>query len=307
MTLEQLRVFVAVAEREHVTRAAADLHLTQSATSAAIAALESRNATKLFNRIGRRIELTQAGRLFLVEARAVLARAAAAETVLAELAGLKRGSLALAASQTVGNYWLPPLMHRYRASFPGITLTLTIGNTETVVAAVRDGIADLGFVEGSVDDPTLSVTPIAEDELVLFVSAAQRPKRQAPSPVDFKAMRWISRERGSATRALFEQAMAKAGLRISDIDLVLELPSNEAVRTAVEDGAGAAVLSKLVVAAALEAGSLVALDFAVPKRQFFALRHKERSITQAEREFYKLIESIPAPVSRRAPDRPKRR
>ena len=62
MTLEQLRVFVAVAEREHVTRAAADLHLTQSATSAAIAALESRNATKLFNRIGRRIELTQAGR-----------------------------------------------------------------------------------------------------------------------------------------------------------------------------------------------------------------------------------------------------
>ena len=145
MTLEQLRVFVAVAEREHVTRAAADLHLTQSATSAAIAALEARYATKLFNRIGRRIELTQAGRLFLVEARAVLARAAAAETVLAELAGLKRGSLSLAASQTVGNYWLPPLMHRYSTGYPGIALALTIGNTETVVAAVRDGIADLGF------------------------------------------------------------------------------------------------------------------------------------------------------------------
>ena len=119
MTLEQLRVFVAVAEREHVTRAAAELNLTQSATSAAIAALEARYATKLFNRIGRRIELTQAGRLFLVEARAVLARAAAAETVLAELAGLKRGSLSLAASQTVGNYWLPPLMHHYRERLSG--------------------------------------------------------------------------------------------------------------------------------------------------------------------------------------------
>ncbi len=307
MTLEQLRVFVAVAEREHVTRAAADLHLTQSATSAAIAALEARYATKLFNRIGRRIELTQAGRLFLVEARAVLARAAAAETVLAELAGLKRGSLSLAASQTVGNYWLPPLMHRYRASYPGIALGLTIGNTEMVVAAVRDGVADLGFVEGSVDDPALSITPVADDELVLVVSAALRPKRQAPSSAELKAMRWVSRERGSATRALFEQAMAKAGLRLADIDLVLELPSNEAVRAAVEDGTGAAVLSKLVVASSLEAGTLVALDFTVPTRQFFALRHKERSITQAEREFYKLIEPLPVPAARQTAERPKRR
>jgi DNA-binding transcriptional LysR family regulator len=309
MTLEQLRVFVAVAEREHVTRAAADLNLTQSATSAAVAALEARYATKLFNRIGRRIELTQAGRLFLVEARAVLARAAAAETVLAELAGLKRGSLALAASQTVGNYWLPPLMHRYRASYPGIALRLTIGNTETVATAVREGIADLGFVEGPVDDPALSVTPIAEDELVLVVSAAlPRPKRRAVSAADLKAMRWVSRERGSATRALFEDAMAKAGLRLSDLDVILELPSNEAVIAAVEDGAGAAILSKLVVAALLDSGSLVALDLALPKRQFFVLRHQERSITQAERELYKLIDSLPRTAGHRtSARRPKRR
>ncbi len=293
MTLEQLRVFVAVAEREHVTRAAAELNLTQSATSAAIAALEARYATKLFNRIGRRIELTHAGRLFLVEARAVLARAAAAETVLAELAGLKRGSLSLAASQTVGNYWLPPLMHHYREAYPGIALDLTIGNTETVATAVREGVADLGFVEGPVDDAALSVTPVADDELVLIVGAALRPQRQAPTAEDLKSMRWVSRERGSATRALFEQALAKAGVALADIDIVLELPSNEAVRAAVEDGTGAAVLSKLVVASSLEAGTLVALDFAVPTRQFFALRHKERSITQAERELYKLIEQPP--------------
>lgn len=308
MTLEQLRVFVAVAEREHVTRAAADLNLTQSATSAAVAALEARYATKLFNRIGRRIELTQAGRLFLVEARAVLARAAAAETVLAELAGLKRGSLALAASQTVGNYWLPPLMNRYHANFPGITLRLTIGNTETVAAAVREGIADLGFVEGPVVDPALSVTPVAEDELVLVVSAGlQPPKKRAISQADLKAMHWVARERGSATRALFEDALAKAGLRLSDLDVVLELPSNEAVIAAVEDGAGAAVLSKLVVAGLLESGSLVAIDFDLPKRQFFVLRHQERSITQAERELYKLIESSPQPIRRRAPAQRRKR
>ncbi|MDU6674086.1 MAG: LysR family transcriptional regulator, partial [Bradyrhizobium sp.] len=79
MTLEQLRIFVAVAEREHVTQGARDLNLTQSATSAAIAALEARYATKLFDRVGRRIVLTEAGRLFLSEAKAVLARVHAAE------------------------------------------------------------------------------------------------------------------------------------------------------------------------------------------------------------------------------------
>jgi DNA-binding transcriptional LysR family regulator len=300
MTLEQLRVFVAVAEREHVTRAAAELNLTQSATSAAIAALEARYAIKLFNRIGRRIELTQTGRLFLAEARAVLSRAAAAETVLADVAGLKRGSLTLAASQTVGNYWLPPLMHRYRTSCPGVAIALTIANTEIVAAKVREGIANLGFVEGPIDDPALSVLPVAEDELVLVIGAAlPRPKSQTISAADLKAMRWVCRERGSATRALFEKAIAKVGLHISDIDMVLELPSNESVRAAVEDGAGAAVLSKLVVAASIEGGSLTGLDFHLPKRLFFALHHKDRSITQAERELFKLIEVSPRLVDRR--------
>ena len=300
MTLEQLRIFVAVAEREHVTHAAGELNLTQSATSAAIAALEARYAIKLFNRIGRRIELTQAGRLFLVEARAVLARAATAETVLAEMTGLKRGSLTLAASQTVGNYWLPPLMHRYRVSFPGIALALTIGNTETVADTVREGVADLGFVEGPVGDQALSVTPVAEDEMVLVVSPGLgRAKGSALSKAELKDMRWVFREPGSATRALFEKAMAKAGLRISDVNMALELPSNEAVRAAVEDGAGAAVLSKLVVAASIEAGSLIDLNFALPKRQFFALHHKERSITQAERELLKLIQEVSQPAGRR--------
>ena len=107
MTLEQLRIFVAVAECEHVTQGARQLNLTQSATSAAVAALEERYATKLFDRIGRRIALTEAGRLFLKEAKAVLARASAAAKVLTDLADLTRGSLALAASRTVANDWLP--------------------------------------------------------------------------------------------------------------------------------------------------------------------------------------------------------
>ncbi|MDU6138719.1 LysR family transcriptional regulator, partial [Bradyrhizobium sp.] len=180
MTLEQLRIFVAVATREHVTQAARELHLTQSATSAAVAALEARYQTRLFDRVGRRIVLTAAGKAFLVEAKAVLARAAAAETVLDDLAGLKRGRLALAASQTIAGYWLPAFIHRFHDAHPAITLGLSIGNTEQVAAQVRDGSADLGFVEGDIDDPLLAAQPVAEDEMVL-VGPAGHPLCRAAS------------------------------------------------------------------------------------------------------------------------------
>src|SRR6516225_8093876 len=114
MTLEQLRIFEAVADREHVTRAAEALNLTQSAVSAAIAALEERHAVALFSRVGRRIELTHAGRLFLDEARAVLARTRAAELALSEIAGLERGTLTVYANQTIASYWFPPRLVSFR-------------------------------------------------------------------------------------------------------------------------------------------------------------------------------------------------
>jgi DNA-binding transcriptional LysR family regulator len=285
MTLEQLRIFTAVAEREHVTQAARALNLTQSAVSAAVSALEARYGVRLFDRVGRRIELTDSGRLFLAEARAVLARAAVAENVLADLAGLKRGSLSLAASQTVASYWMPPLMARYREKYPGIALKLTVGNTETVAAMVRDGAVDLGFVEGEIDDAALTAIPVADDQLIVVTRASGAPKRKQPlRAADLKAMRWVFRERGSATRSIFEDALTALGVDPATLDVVLELPSNEAVRAAVEHGAGAAALSKLAVTDALAAGALTTLNLPLPKRQFYALRHRERWASQAERE-----------------------
>ncbi len=158
MTLEQLRVFVAVAERQHVTRAAHALNLAQSAVSASVAALESQYETRLFHRIGRGIELTEGGRLFLAEARAVLARAAAAELVLAELGGLMRGTLNVAASQTIASYWLPRHLVALRERFPALVVDLRVGNTAQVAASVRAGEAELGFVEGTVEDPQVEST-----------------------------------------------------------------------------------------------------------------------------------------------------
>src|SRR5579863_8062890 len=169
MTLEQLRIFVAVAEREHVTRAAEALNLAQSAASAAIAALEGRHGTTLFHRVGRHIELTEAGRLFLHEAKAVLARAEAAELTLAELGELKRGVLNLAASQTIASYWLPRHLVAFRRSHPGIDVRLTVGNTTQAVRAVNEGLVELGFVEGVVNAPNLVTQPIARDRMVIVV------------------------------------------------------------------------------------------------------------------------------------------
>lgn len=293
MTLEQLRIFVAVAEREHVTQGARDLKLTQSATSAAIAALEARYATKLFDRVGRRVALTDAGRLFLPEAKAVLARAFAAETVLADLAGLRRGSLILAASQTVANYWLPPVIHRYQSRCPGITIKLTIGNTETVAAQVHEGVANLGFVEGAIENAMLSVESLGVDELVLVVPSDHPWTLHPPDPAkDFKTARWVMREAGSGTRSILETTIAAFGVKIRDLDISMEFPSNEAVRAAVEAGAGVTVISKLVAASSLKAGTLVAVDVGLSKRQFFMLRHKERYVTQAERELLRLVTSL---------------
>jgi DNA-binding transcriptional LysR family regulator len=284
MTLEQLRIFIAVAEKQHVTQAAVELNLTQSATSAAIAALEARYGIKLFDRIGRGIRLTQVGRDFLGEARGVVGRAKAAAQVLSDLAGLERGSLVIAASQTVANYWLPTRLHEFQAAYPGIDLHIGISNTEQVAQAVHDGRADVGLVEGEVDDPSLSVRKIEGDSLVVVVGKNHPWTSQARvTPDQFRTTGWVLREPGSGTRAIFEAALRKFGIKLSELRITLELPSNEAIRAAVETGRSATAISNLVVARSLAAKSLHHVRIDLPKRAFFALRHKERYASQAEK------------------------
>ena len=282
MTLDQLAVFVAVAERQHVTRAAKSLNLAQSAASAAIAALEARHGTTLFHRVGRRVELSEAGRIFLGEARAVLSRAQAAEQVLAELGGLKRGHLRVQASQTISGYWLPRHLVAFRRAYPEIDLHLAIGNTAQVAAAILAGEAELGFVEGDVEEACLSAVQVARDSLLMLVGPGHRLWGVSEVTVaDLLASEWVLREIGSGTRSAFEQALSGIGISAESLRVVLELPSNEAVRAAVEAGLGATCLSASVAAPALEAGLLQAVTFALPDRSFMVLRHKERSLSRA--------------------------
>ncbi|MFZ3034460.1 MAG: LysR family transcriptional regulator [Parvibaculum sp.] len=282
MTLEQLRIFIAVAEREHVTKAATALGLTQSAVSSAVAALESRHDARLFDRVGRHIELTAAGRAFLVEARAVLARAAAAELVLSELGTLGRGTLTVHASQTIASYWLPARLVEFRKAYPKIEVRLAAGNTETVAQAVLNGVADLGFVEGAVRNAALSAREVGGDRLVLVVGAGHPLARRRRLPVaDLGDYPWVVREPGSGTRSEMEAALIGLKLSIHDRDFALELPSNEAVRAAIEAGAGIGGMSELVAAPGLAAGTLHRLPVDMPRRSFLALAHRERRLSKA--------------------------
>ena len=287
MTLEQLRVFVAVAERQHVTRAAEALNMAQSAASASIAALEGRHGAKLFHRVGRGIELTEAGSLFLIEAKAVLARTEAAELVLSELGNLKRGTLLVQASQTIASYWLPRHLVAFRRAHPGIDIRLEVGNTTQVAHAIHEGLAELGFVEGAVEDPALEIRTVARDQLVIVVgnehpwAGGCAVGGGAIGPADLVESDWVLREAGSGTRSVFEAALVGFGIPPSSLHVVLDLPSNESVRAAVEAGMGATAISASVAASSIEAGLLQAVGPTLPDREFNVLRHGERYRSRA--------------------------
>jgi DNA-binding transcriptional LysR family regulator len=283
MTLDQLRIFIAVAERGHVTRAAEVLGISQSAASAAIATLESRYGTKLFDRVGRGIELTETGRQFLREARAVIDRAAMARSVLEGLAGLATGTVSVAASQTIATYWLPRRLTTFHAANPGVRLNVVIGNTREVESAVVEGEVNIGLVEGPTQHPALTRQQIDQDHLVLVVASDRPPlPLNAAGRLDLRAVTWVIREAGSGTRRALEDLAFREGLSLDDLNIFLELPSNEAVREAIEAGAGATIISRHVVASAIAAGTLTAIPIELPPREYTLLRHRDRHATLAQ-------------------------
>jgi DNA-binding transcriptional LysR family regulator len=277
MTLDQLSVFVAVAERLHMTRAARALNITQSAASAAIAALEARHAVRLFDRVGRGLALTEAGAIFLPEARAVLARAAAAARALDDLAGLRRGAIALAASQTVANYWLPARMAAFARSHPDIALKLSVGNTAQVAQAVLGGGADIGFVEGEIDSPLLERRRVSTDRIAIYASPTHPLAGASLGPRDLEGLSWARREVGSGTRSEFEHALADAGVDIDRLRTALEFTSNEAVLEAAASGDLVAAVSELAARSFVANGRLARLRFDLPDRHFDMVFHRERS------------------------------
>ena len=179
-------------------------------------------------------------------------------------------------------------MAQFHSRHPAIRVELAIDNSEGAAAQVLDGRAELGFVEGSIDQPALAHWKVGEDRMLLISG-------QAVDTIDedwVRGANWIVREHGSGTRSSFEDVLRDRGIDPADLNIAMTLPSNEAVRSAVEAGAGVAVLSELVVRRALAAGHLHELPLAMPARPFEALRHKERYRTRAADALTELVKEF---------------
>jgi DNA-binding transcriptional LysR family regulator len=285
MTLDQLQIFIAVAQREHVTRAAEALGLAPPSVSAAVASLEREFGTKLFHRVGRGIVVTEGGKLLLDEARALVKHGDAVKLAMREFTGLSRGRLQIKASQTIASHFLPPRLVDFHRAYPGVALVVSVGNSTEVVDAIIRGNVELGFVEGPEEefqDPRLAIELIARDDLVMVVSANHPWKSSEKlTASDLTAGKWVLREEGSGTRAAFVKALDALGVPYGKLNIVIELPSNEAVLAAVLAGAGATILSASVCADRIKTGRLKRLPVSIAPRAFYAVQHGDRYRSRA--------------------------
>ena len=299
MTLDQLEIFLAVAQHLHFTRAAEALYITQPSVSAAIQNLEAQYGVRLFNRVGRRIELTDAGRMLQPEAEKILQQVALTERGLKELNDLHKGELRLGASQTIGSYWLPRFISQFKQDYPGVRVDCTLGNTQEISTGIVSGLFDLGIVEGEVE-PSVAATLrqhiVGGDRLEIVVGQSHPWFERAEiSRQDLPSSAWVMREVGSGTRHQFEQALQHWGLELSGLKIVLEVKNGEMVKSIVESGVGAAALSNLLIAKELRLNTLRSvqvkewMDADQLVRSFKLLKHQERFQTRISQAFEQLL------------------
>lgn len=292
MTLDQIRIFLSVAELCHVTQAAHRLNLTQSAVSAAISALETKYDVKLFDRVGRGIVLTDAGHFLIPAAQRALREAEFAQALLSNISAEPRGRLRIWASQTIASYWLTPRMIRMHSSFPKVDLSLHAGNTAEVSHAVTEGAADIGFVEGAVTAEGLTRQIVGRDEL-LMVMSRKHPlvRKQTLTATDYRKMQWLLREPGSGTRTVMEQHLTDMGLSVDDLPVVLQLPTNDAILAGIRAGTCVSLLSwRAVPKARLNDLAVRRITWSPkPRRPFLALTDPRRFQTGALTEFLNLF------------------
>ncbi|MBD2104571.1 LysR family transcriptional regulator [Leptolyngbya sp. FACHB-261] len=312
MRLDQLRIFLTVAQQLHFTRAAELLYITQPAVSAAIQSLEEEYSVKLFHRIGRQVEITEPGRFLQVEAQRILDQVALMERGLRELNDLQWGELRLGSSLTIGNYWLPDKINQFKRQYPGIFVNCTLANTEEICAGTATGLFDLGLVEGEVQpslESSLEQDIVGSDRLQIVVGKSHPWfERESISLTDLSTTAWVMREPGSGTQQRFEQALCSWGIEPTELDVILVLSSGEMVKAIVEGGVGAAAISELMVHKELQLSTLRAIPVVdnrtrakVPAeivRPFLKLKHRQRFQTRLSKVFEQMLTSDTHQLSR---------
>lgn len=304
MTLDQLRIFLSVAEHLHFTRAAEELYITQPAVSAAVHSLEEQYGVRLFHRIGRHIEITEAGKLLQGEVRKILDQVALTERGLRELNNLQRGELKLGSSLTIGNYWLPEKISEFQRQYPRILVNCTLANTEEICIGTATGLFDLGLVEGEVQSSlkiSLEEEPVGSDRLLIVVGRSHPWfSRKEVFRTELASTAWVMRESGSGTQQRFHEALNNWGIDPQQLNVVLVLNSGEMVKAVLEsNNVAATALSELMVRKELQLGTLNMVSIIDDRndgrtyleitRPFLKLKHRQRFQTRLSQVFEKML------------------
>ena len=271
-SFRQLEVFAAAAHTENISRAADALAMSQSAASGALKDLEQRFGIQLFDRVGKRLQLNEFGRLMRPKVEALLERGQELERDLSN--HQDAGQLKVGATLTIGNYLAVEIISQFLREQKNSKVSLEVANTADISRMVANFDLDIGLIEGELQHPDLEVMPWREDELIVFCSPNHPlAKRRKLKDSDLLSATWILRETGSGTRQAFDRAMQ--GL-LPDIDILLELQHTEGIKRAVEAGLGIGCLSEITLKDAFARGNLVPLK--VPHRNlhrhFYFILHK---------------------------------
>ncbi len=235
----RLRVFRTAAEQRSFRKAGEQLYLTQPAVTLQIKTLEEELGTKLLERGAAGVTLTEAGRTLLGYAAKLGHLAEEAENTLAQLKGETAGELVLGASTTIAQYVLPPRLAAFARRFPSLHLRVASENTERIVEGVTSGRFGLGLIEGPPLSREVKVEPWFEDELVVVVPKTYEWAAHGSIPAaSLLGVPLVMRERGSGSRHVIEAALQKAGLRLGQLTIAMELDSSEAILSCIEAGLG---------------------------------------------------------------------
>lgn len=292
-SLKQIEVFLKTAKCQNLTKAANQLAMSQSAASESLKALEKQFDVELFDRIGKRLQLNDFGKLVQREAETLIEQAQVLEKALLKHDEL--GSIKVGATLTIGNYLAINIISDFRLQYPGANASLEVANTTQIAKKVRDFELDVGLIEGEVSDPELEVSPWRDDELVVFCSPLHPlASKKAPlSDQDLIDAQWVLREHGSGTRQAFDYAMHGV---ISELDVTLELQHTEAIKKAVEANLGLGCLSGVTLHESFTQGTLVPLT--VPqrnfKRKFYIILRKGKYLSSSIEKWLKLCQSYPS-------------
>ena len=280
-TLRQLQVFEKVASHLNYSRAAEELYLSQPAVSMQIKQIEGHIGLPLFEQMGKKIFLTDAGRELFPYARNIAQQLDELESVFDEMKGLGRGRLTLSVVNTA-NYFTPQLLAKFCQRHPNINVNLHVANRDAVLKQLADNCTDMAITGQPPKDLDLSAESFLDNPLVVIASPAH--PLAALTHIKFTQLAretFLSREIGSGTRSAMERVFAKHGVqpRIS-----MEMETNEAIKQAVQAGMGLGILSLHSIELELETRRLVVLDvenFPLMRHWFVAHRNNKRLSTAA--------------------------